>query len=69
MGDSCSKLWGERGGCTQFVGKPEGKRPLERHRSRWQVNIKIDLRETEMGVWTKFALLMIETRGGPLLTR
>jgi hypothetical protein len=27
-----------------FVGKPEGKRPLGRPRSRWVVNIKMDLR-------------------------
>jgi hypothetical protein len=27
------------------VGKPEGKRPLERPRCRWVYNIKIDLRE------------------------
>jgi hypothetical protein len=26
------------------VGKPEGKRPLGRQRSRWVDNIKIDLR-------------------------
>jgi hypothetical protein len=28
-----------------LVGKPEGKRPLERPRRRWENNIKIDLRE------------------------
>jgi hypothetical protein len=28
-----------------FVGKPEGKRPLGRHRCRWEDNIRIDLRE------------------------
>jgi len=27
------------------VGRPEGKRPLGRHRCRWEVNIKLDLRE------------------------
>jgi hypothetical protein len=26
------------------VGKPEGKRPLERQRRRWEDNIKIDFR-------------------------
>jgi hypothetical protein len=29
-----------------LVGKPEGKRPLGRPRSRWIDNIKMDLRET-----------------------
>jgi hypothetical protein len=28
-----------------LVGRPEGKRPLGRPRSRWEDNIKIDLRE------------------------
>jgi hypothetical protein len=28
-----------------LVGKPEGKRPLERPRRRWVDNIKIDLRD------------------------
>jgi hypothetical protein len=27
------------------VGKPEGKKPLERPRRRWVDNIKMDLRE------------------------
>jgi hypothetical protein len=27
------------------VGKPEGRRPLERLGCRWEVNIKMDLRE------------------------
>jgi hypothetical protein len=26
-----------------LVGKPEGKRPLERPRRRWEDNIKIDI--------------------------
>jgi hypothetical protein len=28
-----------------LVGKPEGMRPLERPRRRWENNIKMDLRE------------------------
>jgi len=28
-----------------LVGKPEGKRPLERPRSRWEDNIKMELQE------------------------
>jgi hypothetical protein len=31
------------------VGKPEGKRPLERPRRRWEHNIIIDLREIGWG--------------------
>jgi hypothetical protein len=33
-----------------FVGWPKGKRPLERPRRRWENNIKVDLRETEIDV-------------------
>ena len=29
--------------------KPEGKRPLERPRHRWEDNIKMDLQEVECG--------------------
>jgi hypothetical protein len=28
-----------------LVEKPEGKRPLGRHRYRWEDNIKLDIRE------------------------
>jgi hypothetical protein len=31
------------------VGKPEGKRPLERPRRRWEVGIRMDLGETGWG--------------------
>jgi hypothetical protein len=32
-----------------LVEKPEGRRPLERHRRRWKDNIKMDLREVGCG--------------------
>ena len=45
-----------RGVHMVLVGKPEGKRTLERPRRRWEDNIKMDLREVEGGGdWTKFA--------------
>jgi hypothetical protein len=28
-----------------LVGKPEGRRPLGRHRRRWEDNIRVDLRK------------------------
>jgi hypothetical protein len=34
-----------KGVYSVLVGRPEGKRPLGRHRRRWEDNIKIDLRE------------------------
>jgi hypothetical protein len=37
---------GERkNACKILVGKPEGKRPLEKPRCRWVDNIKMDLRK------------------------
>jgi hypothetical protein len=34
-----------RGVYRVLVGRPGGKRPLERPRHRWEDNIKLDLRE------------------------
>ena len=34
---------------TEFVRRPEGKRPLVRPRLGWEDNIKVDLQETECG--------------------
>jgi hypothetical protein len=30
-----------RGGYSALVGKPDGRRPLGRHRHRWEDNIKM----------------------------
>jgi hypothetical protein len=38
-----------RGVYRVLVGKPEGKRPLGKHRRRWEVNIKMDLQEVGCG--------------------
>ena len=41
---------GERRGVYRvLVGKPEGNRPLERPRRRWEDNIKMDLQEVGCG--------------------
>jgi hypothetical protein len=34
-----------RGAHRVLVGRPEGMRPVQRHRRRWEDNIKIDLHE------------------------
>jgi hypothetical protein len=49
-----------------LVGKPDGKRPLERPRRRWEDGIRMDLRETGWGVWSGFTWLRIGTVGGLL---
>jgi hypothetical protein len=46
-----------RGVHRVLVGKLEGKRPLGRHRRRWEDNIKMDLQEVEgsCGDWMELA--------------
>jgi hypothetical protein len=39
----------ERGMYRVLMGKPEGKRPLGRHRQRWEDNIRMDLQEVGCG--------------------
>ena len=49
MGWACGVYgWGE-GAYRVLVGKPEGKRPLGRPRSRWVDNIRLDLQEVGCG--------------------
>jgi hypothetical protein len=38
-----------RNAYTIFVREPEGKKPLRRPRSRWEDNLRMDLRE----IWRK----------------
>jgi hypothetical protein len=57
-----------------LVGKPEGRRPLGRKRSRWVDNIKMDLREVgwdgrdwidlahEKGRWRAFVNAVMKLR-------
>jgi hypothetical protein len=59
--------WERREKCTRFWwGNPEGKRPLERPRRRWEDGIRIDLREIGLGVWIGFDCLRTGTGGGLL---
>ena len=66
MGGACSTKGGERRGLYRIlVGKPEGKRPLGRPRSRWEDNIRMDLHEVGcVGAWTGSSWVRIETGGG-----
>jgi hypothetical protein len=47
----------DRGVHRVLVGKTEGKRPLGRPRSRWEVNIKMDLQKVGSGCgdWMELA--------------
>ena len=44
-----ARMGEDRGVYRVLVGKPEGKRPLERPRRRWEDNIKMDLQEEAGG--------------------
>jgi hypothetical protein len=45
MGMACSMHGGDEKCMKNFVEKPEGKRPLQRPRHRWEDNIKLGLME------------------------
>jgi hypothetical protein len=49
MGRACSTNVEKMNEYRILMGKPEGKRPLERPRRRWVDNIKIDLIEIVWG--------------------
>jgi hypothetical protein len=53
-----------RGVYRLLVGRPEGKRPLERPRRRWEDNIKMDLREIGIdgGNWIQLAQDRVQWR-------
>jgi hypothetical protein len=55
---------GERRGVYGvLVGKPEGRRPLGRPRSRWEDNIKMDIQVVGCGSWSGPSWLRIGTGG------
>jgi hypothetical protein len=56
----------KRGAYGILVGRPEGRRPLERPRHRWEDNIKMDIQEVGWGAWTGLSWLRIGTGGGLL---
>ena len=63
-------LMGEgRGVHKVLVGKPEGKRPLESPRRRWEDNIKWIFRKWEGVVGTGWSWLRLGTGGGHLRVR
>jgi hypothetical protein len=61
-----ARMGGGRNIYRVLVGKPEGKRPLERPRRRWEDGIKRYLREIDWGVWSGVVWLRIGTVGGLL---
>jgi len=58
-------IGGRRGIYRVLVGKPEGKRPLGRHRHRWE-DIKMHFREVGCGGMEWIELVQVGTGGGHL---
>jgi hypothetical protein len=56
-----------RGVYRILVGKPEGSRPLGKHRPRWEGNIKMDLLEVGCGVLDWFELAQDRDRWRALM--
>jgi len=42
-----------RGAYKFLVGQPEGNRPLERPRHRWEILLKLDLQDVGWKAWTE----------------
>ena len=59
-----ARMGKRRGAYRVLVGKPDGKRPLERRRRRWDDNVKTDLQEVGWKSWTGLNWLRIGTGGG-----
>ena len=59
----------KRGAYRVFIGRPERKRPLGRHRLRWEDKIKMDLQEVGWGAWDELTWLKIGAGRGRLRMR
>ena len=62
-------VWGEgRGVYRVLVGKPEGKRPLERPRRRWEDNIRMYLQVVGLGYEDRIGLAQDRERWRALVS-
>jgi len=60
----------QSGGAYRFlVGKPEVKRQVRRPRRRWMDNVRMDLQEVDLSMWSGLGKTRIETCGGLLWMR
>jgi hypothetical protein len=58
----------ERGAYRTLVGKPEGRRPMGRHRRRWVNNIRNDLQEVGCGYMDWIGLAQVRDRWRTLVS-
>jgi hypothetical protein len=67
MGGGHNSDWGRGEACTGFWWKNLRKRDhWGRLMRKWKDNIKMNLQEVELGIWTGLSWLRIETVGGQL---
>jgi ribosome biogenesis protein Nip4 len=62
MGGACSSDGEGRGVYRVLVWNPEGKRPLEKLRRRWEDNINMDLQEVGCGGMDWIELVQVSDR-------
>ena len=63
-----ARMGAGRGAYRVLVGKPEGKRPLERPRRRWVDNIRKDLQEVGCGYVDRILLAQDRDRWRTLVS-
>ena len=63
-----ARMGEERGVYRVLVGKPEGKRPMGRHRHRWVDNFRMDLQEVGCGYMDWIGLVQDRDRWRTLLS-
>jgi len=63
-----ARMGQEKGVYRVLVGKPEGKKPLGRHRNRWVDNIRMDLQEVGCGYMDWFGLAQDRDRWRTLVS-
>jgi hypothetical protein len=66
LAGNIARMGEKRGAYRILVGRPEGRRPLRRPRSRWEDNIKMDLQEVGWWAWTGLSWLRRGMGGGLL---
>jgi hypothetical protein len=69
MSRTCGTYGERRGAYRALVGKPEGRRPLERPKRRWEDNIKVDLQEVGGGNIDWIDLAQDRDRWRPLVKK
>jgi len=57
---------GEEGGIQGLAGETGGKETLGRPRRRWVDNIRMDVEEWDVGIWTGLGWPRIQTGGRSL---